>query len=165
MIPFSAIQIGFAILIALAIRYGRPHPRVALAIALNFVASVALSKMDLPVHDQLVWTGIVDIATFVAILGAGWRGSLAGLCYAAMAMAYPIGLYLGSSLDHIFSVAEVLGLIALGVIGGLDRGIRTRRHRRSTGAGRGLLDSAGNHAGMALQSGPAASRAEHRGLT
>ena len=127
---FSPFQISFAVLIALALIYGRPHRVVVSAVLVNFIGSVAISKSGMGEVDQLIWAGTLDLTCAIAMLGGfGWRANISAACYGAMAVAYPIGLSLDATMGLIYSVVEALGLIALAVIGGLDSGIRTLYRR------------------------------------
>jgi hypothetical protein len=135
---FSVFQIAFAVLITLALMTGKPHPRVGVSILVNFIGSIALSKAGLSDVEEFRWMGLLDICAALAMLGCGWRGSVAAACYGAMAIVYVVGLHLDTTAGVIYSVVEGLGAIALAVTGGLDRGIRFlhlglgslyRRHR------------------------------------
>lgn len=121
---FSPFQIGFAALIFLALAAGKPHPRVAAAIVINFIGSVTLSKLGLSAVETFHWMGILDLCAALAMLGCGWRGAVAAACYATMSAVYIAGLHLDTTTTVIYSVVEGLGVIALAVTGGLDRGIR-----------------------------------------
>jgi hypothetical protein len=121
---FSIFQIAFAVLITLALMTGRPHPRVGAAILVNFIGSVALSKAGLSELETFRWMGILDICAALSMLGCGWRGSVAAACYGAMATVYVVGVHLDTTVGVIYSVIEGLGVIALAVTGGMDRGIR-----------------------------------------
>ena len=120
----TVYQLAFVVLAALAIVAGRPPATVCVAIAGNFAASVFIAKLGLPVSQALLWTGLVDALTVIAMIGASRRGDAAALCYALMIFVYPAAYAFGWGLDLTFSIIEGLGVLALAVIGGMDRGIR-----------------------------------------
>jgi len=143
---FSVYQIVFAILIASALYWGRPHPRIATAILANFGASVALSKMGLP-NEALIWAGVLDTFTVVGLLGISWRGNVAAACYGFMVVIYPLAVMLDAPISTTYSGVEALGALALAVIGGLDQGIRilSRALYRAIGAARRRVGFAYRH--------------------
>jgi hypothetical protein len=134
-VTFSPFQIGFAVLILLAIWAGRPHPRISAAIVGNFLCSVALSKIGMPDADRLIWMGVTDSLTALALLGLTWRQNIAAACYGAMVIVYPFAVILEVSEAATYSCIEVLGALALVVIGGLDKGIRILSRALSRAAG------------------------------
>ena len=151
----SEFQIAFIAMCAAAVFFGKPPVRVALAIGCNLALSIAISKTGIDDTAKLMWAGTLDAVTVLLLLGVNPRATFAALCYAGMVVAYPVGYWLDFGADTTYTCIEVLGVLALGCIGGVDRPIRRRLRSRGLAFGRPVSAGSGGSGLVAQRGAPA----------
>jgi len=139
----SEYQIAFLGLFALAVLLGRPDWRIAAIWLVSFGVCMAHAG------DEMALAAIsVATAAFFSIVETRRAQVVAGL-YATMAFSYVFGVAFAWPESTTYGIVELLGVAALGVIGGVDRGLlrlvrRFRGSRRTVRVGPrrdGVFDS------------------------
>ena len=121
------------ILLVAALWFGRPPVLVVVALT----ADLALGGTGLAQSPYAI--AIVDLGAAIVCLGHSARGDIAALIFVAMTMTGAVMTAMDFSRETTYACIDALLWVQLGVIGGIDRGIRhTLRHtsrRRNSALG------------------------------
>ena len=137
----QALYVG---LLVLACYTGKPRPAIMVAMWGDLIATMVLASSPIAV-------GVADAAAMAVLMMAGRRGLVVAMLFSVMIPVYVAAAWLAWPNEATYAIIDLIAYLQLGVIGGLDRGLRIA-FRAFVGRNHGRFRAAknGGNAGLGV---------------